>query len=447
VRWELNRLALAITAMVALAFLVPLTFATRQIAHDRAIDDARQQAAAMVAALAVDADPQLLTSAVASTVSGSAGRMAVHFPGISPVGTTHVTDADVVLATRYRRPVTADAAGGVAYLQPSVLSDGRAVVIEVYVEDDEMTRGVWSAWLALGALAIVLVAGSVLFADRLGSRLVRATSELAGSSRKLGAGDLTARVTPSGPRELQDAALAFNTMAGDLRRLLDAERELAADLSHRLRTPLTALRLDAETMPPGLVADRMRQACDMLDEELEAIIAGARLGVEARGSQRSDLVEVLAERLAFWSALAEDQQRPWRVVGGEVPVPVPLPRSELILAVDALLGNVFAHTPEGVAFRVTVGPAGLIVDDAGPGIADPAKAVQRGVSGAGSSGLGLDIVHRVAKAAGGGLVIEHGPLGGARIAMLLPVPDEAEPDDDGRDARTAGKRRRGRGPS
>ncbi|GGQ44477.1 sensor histidine kinase [Couchioplanes azureus] len=419
-RWQLNRLALAITSMVALAFLVPLIYATQKIAHDRAIGDARQQAAAMVAALAVDADPQLLTSAVASTVAGGAGRLAVHLPGIAPVGTSHTTGAEVAQAGEYRRPVTADAAGGLVYLQPSVLSDGRAVVIEVFVPEEDLTEGVWPAWLALGALALVLVAGSVLFADRLAGRLVRATRELAGSSRRLGAGDLTARVEPSGPPELRDAATAFNGMAADLRSLLDAERELAADLSHRLRTPLTALRLDAETMPPGPVAERMRQTCDMLDEELEAIIAGARLGVEARGSEQSDLVEVLADRLAFWSALAEDQSRPWEVIGGAHPVPVPLPRSELILAVDSLLGNVFAHTPEGTAFRVTVSPAGLLVDDAGPGIADPEAAVRRGVSGAGSTGLGLDIVRRVAEAAGGRLEISRGPLGGARIGMRLP---------------------------
>jgi signal transduction histidine kinase len=326
-----------------------------------------------------------------------------------------------------------------------VLSDGRAVVIEVYVPEAELSRGVWAAWLALGGLAIVLVAGSVLFADRLGGRLVRATRELAGSSRRLGAGELTARVTaPAGPPELRDAAIAFNTMAGDLRRLLDAERELAADLSHRLRTPLTALRLDAETIPDGPVADRMRQACDMLDEELEAIIAGARLGVEARGSQRSDLVEVLADRLAFWSALAEDQGRPWQVIGGDVPVSVPLSRSELILAVDAMLGNVFAHTPEGVGFRVSVSPHGLLVDDAGPGIADPAMSVRRGVSGAGSTGLGLDIVRRVAEAAGGRIEITRGPLGGARIALLLPVPVDLVPAEA---PRVTGKRRRGRTPS
>ena len=446
-RWELNRLALAITSMVALAFLVPLTVATRQIAHDRAIGDARQQAAAMVAALAVDADPRLLTSAIASTVAGNAGRLAVHMPGIAPVGTTHVTDGDVTLANRYRRPVTATAAGGIAYLQPSVLSDGRAVVIEVYVPKDEMRRGVWPAWLALGGLALVLVAGSVLFADRVGSRIVRATRELAVSSRRLGAGELAVRVVPSGPAELRDAAVAFNMMAGDLRRLLDAERELAADLSHRLRTPLTALRLDAEAIPPGPVADRMRQACDLLDDELEAIIVGTRLGVQDRGSQRADLVEVLAERLAFWSALAEDQQRPWQVVGGDTPVPVPLSRSELILAVDALLGNVFSHTPEGAAFRVTVSDAGLLVDDAGPGIADPAFSVQRGVSGAGSTGLGLDIVRRVAEAAGGRIEIDRSPLGGARIALLLPVPDDGDRVNGDRASRPRAGRRRGRAPS
>ncbi|MFG1603210.1 sensor histidine kinase [Actinoplanes sp. NPDC049265] len=419
-RRALNWLALAITGMVALAFLVPLIVATRQIAHDRAIGEARQQASAMVAALAVQADPGLLSVAVASTPAGSAGRLAVHLPGLSPIGTTHVAAADVSLAGDARRPITAQAVGGVAYLQPSVLSDGRAVVIEVYVPDAEMTRGVWPAWLALTGLAVVLVAGSLLLFDRLGGRLVRVTRQLSESSRKLGAGDLSVRLEPAGPPEFQDAALAFNSMAADLKRLLDNERELAADLSHRLRTPLTALRLDADSMPPGPVADRMRQACDMLDEELEQIISTARKGTGARmRAEHTDLVEVLADRLAFWSALAEDQGRRYDVRGGERPVWVPVARSELILAVDAMLGNVFAHTPEGTAFRLSVSPGGVYLDDAGPGIANPAEAVQRGVSGAGSSGLGLDIVRRVAEQTGGRLAIGRSPLGGARVAMLL----------------------------
>lgn len=208
-------------------------------------------------------------------------------------------------------------------------------------------------------------------------------------------------------------------LAQDMRRLIDAEREMAADLSHRLRTPLTALRLDVDAMPPGPVGERMRQACDLLDEELEAIITGARSSVGERNTECTDLVEVLADRLAFWAVLAEDQQRPWTVVGGDQQVPLPLPRGDLILAVDALLGNVFSHTPVGSAFQVTVSPDALVVDDAGTGIADPTAAVQRGTSGAGSTGLGLDIVQRVAIAAGGRLHIGTGSLGGARVALVL----------------------------
>ncbi len=420
-RWALNRLALAITSMVALAFLVPLAVATRQIASDRAVSDARQQATSLVTVLGVDADPTLLTNAVASTTAGSAGRLAVHLPEVDPIGVSHIPAGQIAAAAANRRSVLIAAGDGLAYLQPTVLTDGRTVIVEVYVPDEDLRRGVWAAWFVLGGLAVVLVAGSVLVADRLGSRLVRATRELSGSARRLGGGDLSVRMEPVGPRELRDAAYAFNTMADDLRSLLDKERELAADLSHRLRTPLTALRLDAEAMPPGPIAERMRQACDLLDEELEAIIRGARLGLEGHERQTSDLVEVLADRLAFWSVLAEDQERPWEVVGGDVPVLLPLSRSELILVVDAMLGNVFSHTPDGVAFRVSVSPDGLLVDDAGPGIADPSSAVQRGFSGAGSTGLGLDIVRRAAETLNGQLVITRSPLGGARVGFFLPV--------------------------
>ncbi|MEU8656069.1 HAMP domain-containing protein [Actinoplanes philippinensis] len=422
-RWALNRLALAITSMVALAFLVPLAVATRQIAYDRAISDARQQATSMVTVLGVDSDLVTLTNAVATTAAGSEGRLALHLPGAAPIGTSHLTRTTVLRAAEERRAATAETEGGVAYLQPTVLTDGRTVVVEVFVPGEETRRGVGFAWLALGGLAIVLVGGSTLLADRLGSQLVRSTRQLAAASRRLGGGELNERITPTGPRELRDAASAFNTMADDLRRLLDRERELAADLSHRLRTPLTGLRLDVEAMPPGPIAERMRQACDLLDEELEAIITGARLGsIEKRGSQQCDLVEVLADRLAFWSVLAEDQERPWEVVGGNEPVLVPMPASEVILVVDALLGNVFSHTPDGTAFRVSVSASGLLVDDAGPGIPDPERAVTRGFSGAGSTGLGLDIVRRAAETVHGQLVIDRSPLGGARIGILLHAP-------------------------
>ncbi|MER7006746.1 HAMP domain-containing sensor histidine kinase, partial [Dactylosporangium sp. NPDC000555] len=182
---------------------------------------------------------------------------------------------------------------------------------------------------------------------------------------------------------------------------------------------VTALRLDADAMPPGPIGERMRQAFDALDDEIEQIITAARRSAADRRPESTDLVEVVADRLAFWSVLAEDQNRPWRVTGGQEPVYVPVAESDLVSAVDCLLGNVFQHTAEGTAFEVHVSARGLIVDDAGPGIADPDRALCRGSSGTGSTGLGLDIVRRVAEAAGGRLSIERGPLRGARIAIEL----------------------------
>ncbi len=236
---------------------------------------------------------------------------------------------------------------------------------------------VMRAWLAMGGIAILLISGSVIAADRLGVRTLRA---------------------------------------------LDAEREVAADLSHRLRTPLTALRLDADALPAGPVANRIRQAVDALDTEIDAIILSARSSSRARASEQTDLVDVLADRLAFWAVLAEDHGRAWAVSGADQPVYLRVPRADVIAAVDALLGNVFEHTPQGTPFRVTVSPTELVVEDGGRGIADAASAMRRGVSSEGSTGLGLDIVARIARTVGGRVHIDRSELGGARVTMALTPP-------------------------
>jgi signal transduction histidine kinase len=94
----------------------------------------------------------------------------------------------------------------------------------------------------------------------------------------------------------------------------------------------------------------------------------------------------------------------------------------LSAAVDALLGNVFAHTPEGTAAEVMVRatPGGVEVEvaDRGPGL--PPAAAERGRSGAGSTGLGLDIARRTAEAAGGQLLLADRPAGGASIVLAMP---------------------------
>ena len=418
-RGTLARLALAVTSMVALAFVVPLALVVRQIAEERAVATARQQAAAVVTVLAASDDQDTVRRAVAATTLGADQRLVVDLPGRPTIGTPLAAAADVAGVRAHRGSALLPVAGGRVYLQPVALSGNRTAVVEVFVPAAELRRGVASSWLAMAGLAVVMVAGSVLVADRLGARVVSAARALAAGARAFGADDLTVRLRPAGPPELVEASTAFNAMADRVIAFVDAERELAADLSHRLRTPLTALRLDAERIPDGPVQGRIAEALQALEDEIDAIIVGARQPTRERAEETSDIVDILAERLAFWAVLAEDHHRPWRVTGTTQPVWVPVPREDLTAAVDALLGNVFEHTAQNVAFQISITERALVVEDAGPGIADTTAALTRGVSGSGSTGLGLDIVRRVAASLGGEVHIDSGELGGARITLPL----------------------------
>jgi signal transduction histidine kinase len=320
---------------------------------------------------------------------------------------------------RSRRAAVREVSGGIAYLQPVAVHGERIAVIEVFVPQAALRRGVHNAWFALSAVALGLVAGSVLVADRLGARIVAATRNLAAATRSLGRDDLAARVTPDGPPELAEVGRSFNAMAERMVGLLRAERELAADLSHRLRTPLTALRLELETCGEQPDVHRLRRAVGMLSDEVDGIIRTALEPLSQRSAERCDLTEVLADRLAFWSVLAEDHGRGWTTIGDATSLSVAVPRDEAEAAVDALIGNVFHHTPEGTAFRAGVVGSTLVVEDDGPGIDDPDRAVQRGASSGGSTGLGLDIVRRLAATSGGTVVVTRGQGGGARIEVHL----------------------------
>lgn len=290
--------------------------------------------------------------------------------------------------------------------------------------------------------------GSVAVADRLGARLVRPAERLADAAHGLGQGRLGVRVPEQGPKELRSAAVAFNAMADRVVELLANERELAADLSHRLRTPLTVLRLNAASLGDGPAAEQTREAVEQLEREVDTIIRTAREqrapAVVGGPGAGCDASEVIRDRMAFWSALAEDEGREVRLAGVDRPVRIPVARPELAAALDALLGNVFRHTPEGTPFAVDVHDAGdaviVLVSDAGYGIADPEEALRRGNDGGrdGSTGLGLDIVRRVAESTGGDVRLGRSVLGGTEVRMWIAL-----------DGRTRGgdrrSRRKGRG--
>ncbi|WP_411105629.1 ATP-binding protein [Streptomyces sp. cmx-4-9] len=462
-RWALVKVCLAVTTMVVVAFAVPLGLVVQEMASDRAFSNAERQAATIGPTLSITTDPGQLSKAVESTQMGAARRMAVHLPAVGDgapvdIGTGRAGESAVAETRRIGRATTASVRGGSALLQPTALGSGDIAVVEVFVPESEVSNGVATAWVVLAGVGLALIIGSVGVADRLGARLVRPAGRLADAAHQLGEGRLGARVPEQGPKELRSAAVAFNAMADQVVELLANERELAADLSHRLRTPLTVLRLNTASLGDGPAAEQTRAAVEQLEREVDTIIRTAREQRPATGlvgaGAGCDASEVIRDRMAFWSALAEDEGREVRLAGVDRPVRIPVARPELAAALDAMLGNVFRHTPEGTPFAVDVHDASdaviVLVSDAGPGIADPDAALRRGNDGGrdGSTGLGLDIVRRVAESTGGDVRLGRSVLGGTEVRVWIGLDDRARGGSGaargGRGARRGSRRMRGR---
>lgn len=426
-RRRLLLVTLAVTTLLVAAFAIPLALLVRDVARDRAITAAERDLAALAPVLAVTTtDRAVLAAAVESTDAGHDGRLGVFLPDGTSLGdATAVDDDAIALATDRRVAFSQDAADGIELYTPVVVGDDQVVVLRARVPANLLDDGVTASWAILGGVAAALLAVAVVVSDRLARSVTRPAVDLARTSRALASGDVTARAAVEGPPEIADVGEAVNLLADRIDQLRAAERERVADLSHRLRTPLTAVRLDAEALgDAGLVA-----AVDRLEAEVTEVIRAARRPLHEGVAARCDVAAVVAERCAFWGALADDDGRRWSCrVEPPDPHVVRLDAADAAAAVDVLIGNVFAHTPEGTPYDVAVladaGRVRVVVDDEGPGIAEPAV-VDRGASAAGSTGLGLDIAAGTARTAGGELRVGRSPAGGARVELDLPLADSA----------------------
>ncbi|MFC4947437.1 sensor histidine kinase [Pseudonocardia sp. GCM10023141] len=417
-------LVAATTSLVLVAFLVPLALLLRTVAADRAVQGASVEAQAL-SSLVATTDRAGLALAVAQVDANSAADISVFLRDGSVLGAPAARTPLVELAAR-GSSASGDVDGGreIVFAVRGAVNGG---VIRAFVPAATLTAGVAGAWLLLGALGIGLLLISLLVADRLARSLVRSTAELASVSHRLAAGDIDARAAPDGPGELAVVAGALNGLAGRISDLLREERETVADLAHSVRTPLTALRLDAEALTDPADALRIGTGVDGVQRAVSHAIEQAR----RRGSDRAatdaagcDATAAVRERIAFWAVLAEDTGRTTTVDVPGGPVPVALSRSDLDAAVDALLGNVFAHTPDGTALALRLTPsagggADLAISDAGPGLPAGVAVLQRGASNAGSTGLGLDIARRAAERSGGELRMGRSALGGLEVVLQL----------------------------
>ena len=436
-------LTLSTTFLVVLAFVIPLAVLVRSETSQRASVDLQNQAqftafsirttstTTTIADYIADADATHDTSTLVIWMGQRIGSLP---PGVEVEDLT--ANPGAVPTAAQDNPGgppngpgsgPRKVAGGqlaVAFNRERETNAQAVTQVFVYASNGSLSDGA-NGWFALlggaSAFLLLLTAVAAVVVSRRISAPLTATAEAA---HRLSAGDIEARAPTTGPREVADVGEALNRLAGRIDELIDEERETVADLSHRMRTPLTALRLDADTLRDPDEAERIGEHTATLERTLTAVIRSARRAEREGLVPSCDATAVVAERTEFWSPLAEDQGRQVDVELPPRPVTVRAAAADLAAAVDALVENVLAHTPEGTDFRVdltaTTTGADLVVSDRGPGI--PPGAGVRGRSDRGSTGLGLSIAARCAENSGGSFAVEHPDGGGGVVRLVLGAP-------------------------
>ncbi|MFE9171482.1 ATP-binding protein [Streptomyces kebangsaanensis] len=275
-----------------------------------------------------------------------------------------------------------------------------------------VTREVGRTLLIIGLVALLAVVAAVLLAVRQANRLASPLTDLAETAERLGSGDPRPRHKRYGVPELDRVADVLDASAERIARMLTAERRLAADASHQLRTPLTALSMRLEeitlTDDPDTVKEEANVALTQVERLTDVV---DRLLTNARdprtGSAVSfDLDEVIQQQIAEWRpayrsagrAIVSSGKRHLRAVGTPGAV-------AQVLA--ALIENSLMHGGGTVALRtrVTGNQAVVEVTDEGTGVpADlGARIFERTISGRNSTGIGLAVARDLAEADGGRL--------------------------------------------
>lgn len=336
------------------------------------------------------------------------------------------------------------------YTAVPIVGEGKTVgAVRVTQSVEAVDREVRNDILALIGVGVVALLLGVLVAWLLAGSLAKPLRGLAGTARRVAAGDLDARADERGSREQQEVAAAFNDMTTRLSSTLRRQREFVANASHQLRTPLTGLRLrleaaalksrDPEVARELAAAEHETERLARLLSEL-LTLAGGRAQPAAQMLEVGDVVEAARTR---WEGPAESSGHDLRAEPGP-PTVVAASSEDLAAILDNLTENALNYSPAGTAVTLTWTSDGetvrIAVLDEGPGI-DPEErervfqrfyrgSASRG--GASGTGLGLAVVEELAARWKAEVTLANrtdGPGARAELALevvrALPTPDPA----------------------
>lgn len=264
-------------------------------------------------------------------------------------------------------------------------------------------------------------------------------------ARRLAAGDLAARVDPrveARRDEIGTLAREFNTMADRIDTLVNAQRRLVRDVSHELRSPLARIRVALELArrragPEATpILDRLDTESDRLDHLIGQLLELSRLDTaglpgECEPVDLAELTAEIAEDAGFEASSRDVAVR----VDSSGPVVVSGHREALRSAVDNVVRNAIAYTPDATEVRIRVEAhadwAAVAVADSGPGVPEQdlasvfepffrvEEARERGRGGA---GLGLAITARAMALHGGSAAAANRPGSGLEVTLRFPTP-------------------------
>ena len=450
-KWRFMGAVMAVTFLVLMTQDIPLAFYMNQTEHDHIVTGLERDAfvlagrseEALQSAGATD-DAALNDMARTYRDAGGARVVIVNAAGIAVV--TSDDDQSVVGASYGSRPEIANALAGrissghrysatlseeLLFVAVPVFSGEKVLgAVRLTFPDQAVTDAVNGQLWRLGivALSSVVLAGIVGLLVSAG--VARRLTRLRQTTELLAEGDLSARADEKkGAAELTSLSRSFNQMAQRLEELITQQRMFAADASHQLRTPLTALRLRLERAhelletDPAAAGERLTAAqveVDRLGNLIEGLLLLSRTEASSAPLEMFNLAAIARERVAQWQALAAESSVRIRFEG-PVDAFVTASPAAIEQIVDNYVDNALTVSPADSKITVKVVTAGihatLHVLDEGPGLSNEecTRAFDRfwrASSNIGGSGLGLAIVAQLARASRGVALLTPRSSGG-----------------------------------
>jgi signal transduction histidine kinase len=336
------------------------------------------------------------------------------------------------------------------------LRDGVVATIGIGEPLGTVTHAQASVARAFVLAGVLALAGALLGALLIGTRVSRPLRRMAAVAARVDAGDLHPRIHEpgSGAQEVRVLSDAFNHMLDRLTDAFARQRAFVADASHELRTPLTVIRgqlevLAAQPAPPGEEVRRVEALVQAEIARITRLVDDLLLLAKSEQSQflRVEPVDVRPFVEQLWDGATLLAQRRFELG----PIPDGTLRADpdrLAQALRNLISNAVEHTADGVGLvrmrieQLRGGRLRFLVEDDGPGI--PSEQRERVFDrfhrtdsardrASGGTGLGLAIVRAIALAHGGDVSAARSPEGGARIELVIagfqhrPPPPRLEP--------------------